>query len=55
MTDRDPYAEGVEAHDCGLSDTSNPYDVNDDFDAHTEWNDGFAEAVEAATDDEPQP
>ena len=50
MDDRDPYAEGVEAHDCGLSETANPYDDGGpDF---MSWNDGWNAAVEAATDDE---
>ncbi len=48
--DRDPYAEGVEAHDAGQLDTANPYD--DEHPDFMSWNDGWNAAAEAATDDE---
>ena len=50
IDDRDPYAEGVEAHDTNHPQTANPY-VDVDDDAEMSWNDGWAAAAEAATDD----
>lgn len=48
-TDRDPYAEGLDAFYPGKSVTSNPYDVTTD--EHLSWNNGYwdAESDEAAS------
>jgi hypothetical protein len=51
-TERDPYAEGVEAHDAGHSDTANPYDFDHEHDEWESWMDGWNIAAENATDDE---
>ena len=42
----DPFAEGREAHDSGISITRNPYDLDDpeQEDAHMLWNDGWTAA-----------
>lgn len=41
MDDRDPYAEGLEARISGRDETANPYDPNDEAEAHCAWNDGW--------------
>ena len=45
-TQRDPYAEGADAALAGLSETDNPYDLDEDFDAFTSWNDGWLSIAE---------
>ncbi len=47
--DRDPFAEGREAHDTGQSETANPYTFGSDESA--EWNEGYHAAAEDATND----
>lgn len=42
----DPFAEGVDAALAGQPETSNPYDLDEDFDAHCAWNDGWASVDE---------
>ena len=44
--DNDPHAEGREAHNCGQSETANPYP--EDSDDHLSWNDGWEAAAEEA-------
>lgn len=44
MSDNDPYAEGREAHDCGKSISSNPYEL--DTDDYQSWDDGWTVAHE---------
>lgn len=53
--EKDPYAEGREAHDAGKPETANPYDMDDlsDDENAMAWNDGWnAAAEDAAEDDE---
>lgn len=38
----DPYAAGADAVLAGLPETANPYDPEEDEDAHMSWNDGWA-------------
>lgn len=40
--ERDPHAEGLEARLSGQPETANPYDPEEEFDAHCSWNDGWA-------------
>ncbi len=40
--DTDPHAEGLEARLAGQPETANPYDPEDDSEAHCAWNDGWA-------------
>lgn len=49
--ERDPYAEGYEAHDCNLDESANPYDLQTDEEAHLEWNDGWNAAAERDAED----
>jgi hypothetical protein len=42
----DPFAEGREAHDAGLSETANPYDPESD--EFLSWNDGWSAAEDEA-------
>ncbi len=44
MTDNDPFAEGREAHDAGVEETKNPYDLDFEEDDHMSWNDGWIAA-----------
>lgn len=45
----DARAEGYDAYLAGKSETSNPYEVDDN--RHLDWNDGFAQAAEENGDD----
>lgn len=40
--ENDPFTEGSEARLAGQPETANPYDPDEDFDAHCSWNDGWA-------------
>lgn len=47
MTTEDPFAEGADAALAGQPETANPYDPDEDFDAHCAWNDGWASINDA--------
>lgn len=51
MPDRpDHFAEGADARLAGALCDANPYDVDNDWDAYADWNDGW-NSIDEDTDD----
>lgn len=50
----DAFAQGRDAHDAGMPEDANPYDMYSpcEEDDHMSWNDGWASAAEDAEDDD---
>jgi len=44
--EKDYYAEGYDAYYADIEESYNPYDPDDDGDAHLAWNDGWAAAAD---------
>jgi hypothetical protein len=47
MNPGDPFAEGADAALAGEPESANPYDPDEDCDAHLSWNDGWLSIQEA--------
>lgn len=50
MSNRDPYAEGIDAYIGGMPETANPYPAHSDD--HLSWNDGWFSTASLSADEE---